>query len=190
MGQISPCLSAFSAGQVAAFKIFETINRKPDIDPYSIDGRVLEDIKGDVELRDVDFSYPSRPNDMIFSGFSLRVASGIKLALVGESGSGKSTIISLVERFYDPQRGEILIDGINIKEFQVRWIRGKIGLVSQEPVLFASTIRDNIAYGKDGASLEEIRGAAELANAAKFINNLPQVSIEHRNLIIENQITL
>ncbi|KAG6409945.1 hypothetical protein SASPL_127988 [Salvia splendens] len=174
LGQISPCLSAFSAGQVAAFKIFETINRKPDIDPYSIDGRVLEDIKGDVELRDVDFSYPSRPNDMIFSGFSLRVASGIKLALVGESGSGKSTIISLVERFYDPQRGEILIDGINIKEFQVRWIRGKIGLVSQEPVLFASTIRDNIAYGKDGASLEEIRGAAELANAAKFIDNLPQ----------------
>ncbi|KAL1552967.1 ABC transporter B member 11 [Salvia divinorum] len=174
LGQISPCLSAFSAGQVAAFKIFETINRKPDIDPYSRDGHVLEDINGDVELRGVDFSYPSRPDDMIFSGFSLRVASGIKLALVGESGSGKSTIISLVERFYDPQRGEILIDGINIKEFQVRWIRGKIGLVSQEPVLFASTIRDNIAYGKDGASLEEIRGAAEFANAAKFIDSLPR----------------
>lgn len=169
-------MNAFLAGQVAAFKIFETINRKPDIDPYSRDGVVMEDIKGDVEVRDVHFSYPSRPNETIFNGFSLRVASGSKLALVGKSGSGKSSIINLVQRFYDPQGGEILIDGINIKEFQVRWIRGKIGLVSQEPVLFTSTIGDNIAYGKDGASLEEIRAAAELANAAKFIYNLHQVA--------------
>ncbi|XP_057789931.1 ABC transporter B family member 11-like isoform X3 [Salvia miltiorrhiza] len=175
LGQISPCLSAFSAGQVAAFKIFETIHRKPDIDPYSREGRVMEDIHGEVELRDVDFSYPSRPDERIFSGFSLRIESGTKLALVGESGSGKSTILSLVERFYDPQGGEVLIDGVNIREFQVRWMRGKIGLVSQEPVLFASSIKDNIAYGKEGASLQEIRGAAELAHAAKFITNLPQI---------------
>lgn len=176
LGQISPCLSAFSAGQVAAFKIFQTISRKPDIDPYSRDGRVVEDIKGDVELRDVHFSYPSRPDERIFNGFSLFVPSGTTLALVGGSGTGKSTVINLVERFYDPQAGEVLIDGMNMKEFQLRWIRGKIGLVSQEPVLFASSIRDNIAYGKDGASLEEIRAAAEHANAAKFIDDLPQVS--------------
>ncbi|KAK4441433.1 ABC transporter B family member 11 [Sesamum alatum] len=174
LGQISPCLSAFAAGQVAAFKLFQTIYRKPDIDPYNTDGRVLNDINGDIELRDVHFSYPSRPDERIFHGFSLRVPSGTTLALVGESGSGKSTVVNLVERFYDPQAGEVLIDGINIKEFQLRWIRGKIGLVSQEPVLFASTIKDNIAYGKDGASLEEIRAAAEYANAAKFIDKLPQ----------------
>ncbi|KAL0460938.1 UNVERIFIED_CONTAM: ABC transporter B family member 11 [Sesamum latifolium] len=174
LGQISPCLSAFAAGQVAAFKLFQTIYRKPDIDPYNTDGRVLNNINGDVELRDVHFSYPSRPDERIFNGFSLKVPSGTTLALVGESGSGKSTVVNLVERFYDPQAGEVLIDGINVKEFQLRWIRGKIGLVSQEPVLFASSIKDNIAYGKDGASLEEIRAAAEYANAAKFINKLPQ----------------
>ncbi|XP_011080370.1 ABC transporter B family member 4-like [Sesamum indicum] len=174
LGQVSPCLSAFAAGQVAAFKMFQTIYRRSDIDPYNMDGVVLNDINGDIELKDVHFSYPSRPDERIFNGFSLTVSSGTMLALVGQSGSGKSTVINLVERFYDPQAGEILIDGINIKEFQLRWIRGKIGLVSQEPVLFASSIKDNIAYGKDGASLEEIKAAAEHANAAKFIDQLPQ----------------
>lgn len=171
-------MSAFASGQVAAFKIFQTIRRKPDIDPYNTNGLVLEDINGDVELKDVHFSYPARPEDRVFNGLCLVVPSGTTLALVGESGSGKSTVINLVERFYDPQGGEVLIDGINIKEFQLRWIRGKIGLVSQEPVLFASTIKDNIAYGKDGSSLEEIRAAAEHANAAKFIDKLPQVRSE------------
>ncbi|KAG8370995.1 hypothetical protein BUALT_Bualt13G0041100 [Buddleja alternifolia] len=174
VGQISPCLSAFASGQVAAFKMFQTIQRKPDIDPYNTDGRVLNDINGDLELRDVHFSYPSRPNERIFNGLSLMVPSGTTLALVGESGCGKSTVINLFERFYDPQGGEVLIDGINIKEFQLRWIRGKIGLVSQEPALFASSIKDNITYGKDNASIEEIRTAAEHANAARFIDKLPQ----------------
>ncbi|OVA13521.1 ABC transporter [Macleaya cordata] len=174
LGQASPCLGAFAAGQAAAFKMFETINRKPDIDAYDPNGRKLDDIRGDIELRDVYFSYPARPDEQIFSGFSLSIPSGTTAALVGQSGSGKSTVISLIERFYDPQAGEVLIDGINLKEFQLKWIREKIGLVSQEPVLFASSIKDNIAYGKDGATLEEIRAAAELANAAKFIDKLPQ----------------
>ena len=170
-------MGAFAAGQAAAFKMFETIERKPEIDSYDTRGKVLEDIRGDIELRDVYFSYPARPEEQIFSGFSLSIPSGTTAALVGQSGSGKSTVISLIERFYDPQAGEVLIDGINLKEFQLRWIRGKIGLVSQEPVLFTSSIRDNIAYGKEGATAEEIRAAAELANAAKFIDKLPQVLI-------------
>ncbi|KAF2325016.1 hypothetical protein GH714_022250 [Hevea brasiliensis] len=118
--------------------------------------------------------YPARPDEQIFSGFSLSIPSGTTAALVGQSGSGKSTVISLIERFYDPQAGEVLIDGVNLKEFQLKWIREKLGLVSQEPVLFTASIRDNIAYGKDGATTEEIRAAAELANAAKFIDKLPQ----------------
>ncbi|GMY17158.1 ABC transporter B family member 11-like [Fagus crenata] len=174
LGQASPCMSAFAAGQAAAFKMFETIERKPIIDAYDTKGRTLDDIHGDVELRDVYFSYPSRPDEQIFNGFSLSIPSGTTTALVGQSGSGKSTVISLIERFYDPHAGEVLIDGINLKEFQLNWIRGKIGLVSQEPVLFASSIKENIAYGKDGATTEEIRAAAELANAAKFIDKLPQ----------------
>ncbi|XP_061375398.1 ABC transporter B family member 4-like [Gastrolobium bilobum] len=174
LGQASPSMTAFAAGQAAAYKMFETIERKPGIDAYDPNGKVLEDIQGEIELRDVYFSYPARPEELIFNGFSLHIPSGATAALVGQSGSGKSTVISLVERFYDPQAGEVLIDGINLKEFQLRWIRGKIGLVSQEPVLFASSIEDNIAYGKEGATIEEIRSASKLANAAEFIDKLPQ----------------
>ncbi|XP_057415709.1 ABC transporter B family member 11-like [Lotus japonicus] len=174
LGQASPILSAFAAGQAAAFKMFETIKRKPEIDAYDANGRKLDDIHGDIELREVCFSYPTRPDELIFNGFSLSIPSGTTAALVGQSGSGKSTVVSLIERFYDPQTGEVLIDGVNLREFQLKWIRQKIGLVSQEPVLFTCSIKENIAYGKDGATDEEIRAAAELANAAKFIDKLPQ----------------
>ncbi|OIT06993.1 PREDICTED: ABC transporter B family member 11-like [Nicotiana attenuata] len=174
LGQASPCMSAFAAGQAAAFKMFETIKRKPEIDAYDTNGKILDDIRGDIELNDVSFSYPARPDEQIFSGFSLFVPSGTTAALVGQSGSGKSTVISLIERFYDPQAGQVLIDGINLKDFQLKWIRGKIGLVSQEPVLFMASIKENIAYGKHDATAEEIKAAVELANAAKFIDKLPQ----------------
>jgi ATP-binding cassette subfamily B (MDR/TAP) protein 1 len=158
--------------------MFKTIERKPDIDIYDTTGVILEDVKGDVELKDVYFSYPTRSEHLVFDGFSLRVPNGTTMALVGESGSGKSTVISLVERFYDPQAGEVLIDGVDIRRMNLGWIRGKIGLVSQEPVLFSTTIRENIAYGMENLTLEEIKGATELANAAKFIDKLPN---EHIN---------
>lgn len=174
LGQASPCLRAFAAGKAAAFKMFQTINRKPVIDPYDMKGQKLLDISGDIELKNVHFCYPARPHEIIFDGFSVSIPKGTTTALVGRSGSGKSSVISLIMRFYDPQAGEVLIDGININEFQVRWIRGKIGLVSQEPVLFGSTIKENIAYGKDDATLEEIEDAVRLANASKFIDKLPQ----------------
>ncbi|VAH10113.1 unnamed protein product [Triticum turgidum subsp. durum] len=121
----------------------------------------------------VGASYPSRPEQLIFDRFSMHVSSGTTMAIVGESGSGKTTVINLVERFYDPQAGEVLIDGMNIKSFKLEWMRGKIGLVNQEPVLFMTSIKENIAYGKEDATLEEIKKAAELANAARFIENLP-----------------
>ncbi|XP_057439153.1 ABC transporter B family member 4-like [Lotus japonicus] len=174
LGQTSPSMSAFAAGQAAAYKMFQTIERRPEIDAYDPNGKILEDIQGEIDIKDVYFSYPTRPEDLIFNGFSLHIPSGTTTALVGENGSGKSTVISLIERFYDPQAGEVLIDSINMKDFQLRWIRGKIGLVSQDPTLFASSIKDNIAYGKEGATIKEIRAAAELANASKFIDRLPQ----------------
>ncbi|CAL4949384.1 unnamed protein product [Urochloa decumbens] len=173
LGLATPSMTAFAEGQAAAYRMFKTIERQPDIDIYDTTGIILEDIKGDVELKDVYFSYPTRSEHLVFDGFSLRVPSGTTMALVGESGCGKSTVISLVERFYDPQAGEVLIDGVNIRRMNLGWIRGKIGLVSQEPVLFSTTIRENIAYGMGNLTLEDIKAATELANAAKFIDKFP-----------------
>ncbi|KAL1200674.1 ABC transporter B family member 9 [Cardamine amara subsp. amara] len=174
LGQTSPSLNSFAAGRAAAFKMFETIKRTPKIDAYDISGSILEEIKGDIELKDVYFRYPARPDVQIFAGFSLFVPNSTTVALVGQSGSGKSTVISLIERFYDPESGQVLIDNIDLKKLQLKWIRSKIGLVSQEPVLFATTIKENIAYGKEDATDQEIRTAIELANAAKFIDKFPQ----------------
>ncbi|XP_044976770.1 ABC transporter B family member 4-like [Hordeum vulgare subsp. vulgare] len=173
LGNATPSISAIAEGQSAAYRLFETIERKPEIDSDDTSGMIMENIKGDVELKDVYFRYPARPGQLILDGLSLQVANGTTMAIVGESGSGKSTVISLVERFYDPQAGEVLIDGVNIKNLNLDWIRGKIGLVSQEPLLFMTSIKDNITYGKEEATLEEIKRAAELANAANFIDKLP-----------------
>uniref|UniRef100_R7W9K8 ABC transporter B family member 4 n=1 Tax=Aegilops tauschii TaxID=37682 RepID=R7W9K8_AEGTA len=173
LGNAAPCMTAFVEGQSAAHRLLTTIRRKPKVDPDDNNGKRLEDMRGEVELKDVYFSYPARPEQLIFDGFSLLVPSGTTMAIVGESGSGKSTVVSLVERFYDPHDGEVLIDGINIKSLHLDSIRGKIGLVSQEPVLFMTSIKDNITYGKEDATIEEIKRAAELANAAIFIDKLP-----------------
>jgi ABC-type multidrug transport system fused ATPase/permease subunit len=112
---------------------------------------------------------------------------GKTVALVGSSGSGKSTVIALLERFYDPLAGEVLIDSVNIKEFQLKWLRRQIGLVSQEPALFATTIKENILYGKDGATADEVVEAAKSANAYNFIMQLPQgfdTQVNHMNPVL------
>jgi ATP-binding cassette, subfamily B (MDR/TAP), member 1 len=188
LGNATPCMAAFAEGQSAAYRLFTTIKRKPEIDPDDPIGKQLEDINGDVDLKDVYFSYPARPEQLIFDGFSLHVPSGTTMAIVGESGSGKSTVISLVQRFYDPHAGEVLIDGVNIKTLRLDWIRGKIGLVSQEPLLFMTSVKDNITYGKEDATMEEIRRAAELANAANFIDKLPDVRNKSSNTSIQSYI--
>jgi ATP-binding cassette, subfamily B (MDR/TAP), member 1 len=133
--------------------MFKIIERNPDIDIDDNTGIILEDVKGDVQLKYVYFSYPTRPE------FSLQVPSGTTMALVGDSGSGKSIVISLVERFYDPHAGEVLIDGVDIRRMKLGWMRGKIGLVNQEPVLFSTTIRENIAYEIEKPTLEDIKRA-------------------------------
>lgn len=126
-----------------------------------------------VQFRDIHFHYPSRPENQIFSGMNLTVKNGETLAVVGPSGGGKSTIIQLIERFYDPQLGSVEYEGTNMKDLNVQWLRDQLGLVSQEPTLFNTTIGENIRYGKPNASQEEIEDAAQKANAHDFIMSFP-----------------
>ncbi|KAF8008932.1 hypothetical protein BT93_J0049 [Corymbia citriodora subsp. variegata] len=152
----------FSEANVAASRICEMIERVPRIDLVDKEGTTLPNVRGEVEFKDLYFAYPSRPDDGLAN-----------VGFVGRSGSGKSTIINLLERFYDPIKGDIFLDGTNIKTLQLKWLRSQMGLVSQEPILFATTIKENILFGKEGATMEEIIKAATAANAHNFITQLP-----------------
>ncbi|KAI5425827.1 ABC transporter B family member 1 [Lathyrus oleraceus] len=174
LGQSAPSMAAFTKARVAAAKIFRIIDHKPGIDRNSESGLELEIVTGLVELKNVDFSYPSRPEVKILNDFSLNVPAGKTIALVGSSGSGKSTVVSLIERFYDPTSGQVMLDGQDIKTLKLKWLRQQIGLVSQEPALFATTIRENILLGRPDANQVEIEEAARVANAHSFIVKLPE----------------
>ncbi|KAM0053903.1 putative ABC-type xenobiotic transporter [Helianthus debilis subsp. tardiflorus] len=159
----------------SAVSVFAIIDRESEIDPSDESGLRLETVKGEIEIRHVSFKYPTRPDVEIFRDLCLTIHSGKTVALVGESGSGKSTVIQLLQRFYNPDSGYITLDGTELQKFQLKWLRLQMGLVSQEPVLFNDTIRANIAYGKDGDATEaEILAASELANAHNFISGLHQ----------------
>ncbi|GFS32600.1 P-glycoprotein 2 [Actinidia rufa] len=173
LGQAAPDISAFIRAKAAAYPIFEMIERNTITKTSSRTGKKLDNLKGHIQFNDVCFSYPSRPDDAIFNKFCVDIPPGKIVALVGGSGSGKSTVISLIERFYEPLSGQILLDGTNIKQLDLKWLRQQIGLVNQEPALFATTIRENILYGKGDATLQEIAHAAKLSEAITFINNLP-----------------
>ncbi|KFK33735.1 hypothetical protein AALP_AA5G052800 [Arabis alpina] len=166
-------LKYLSEAVVAGERITKVIKRVPDIDSNNLEGQILEKTRGEVEFKNVKFVYPSRPETSIFDNFCLRVPSGKTVALVGGSGSGKSTVISLLQRFYDPVEGEILIDGVSIDKMQVKWLRSQMGLVSQEPALFATSIKENILFGKEDASTEDVMEAAKASNAHNFISQLP-----------------
>ncbi|KAJ8543070.1 hypothetical protein K7X08_005593 [Anisodus acutangulus] len=162
--------SDLARGGSAISSVFKILNRKSEVSPEDPRGiRVKKPIKGKIELKHVYFSYPSRPEQVIFHDMNLKIEAGKTVALVGYSGSGKSTIIGLIERFYDPKKGLVLIDDRDIKSYNLRSLRSQIALVSQEPTLFAETIRQNIIYGKEEATDSEIKKAAIHANAHEFI---------------------
>jgi ATP-binding cassette subfamily B protein len=134
----------------------------------------LERFQGEIELRDITFAYPTRPDSIVLRDFNLSAKAGQRIALVGPSGSGKTTSVSLLFRFYDPTSGEVLIDGKNVRDLSLTTLRRNLALVPQEVLLFGGTIRENIAYGKPGATEEEIVEAARKAQALDFITKMPK----------------
>ncbi|XP_021045981.1 phosphatidylcholine translocator ABCB4 [Mus pahari] len=174
VGQAAPCIDAFANARGAAYVIFDIIDNNPKIDSFSERGHKPDSIKGNLEFSDVHFSYPSRANVKILKGLNLKVKSGQTVALVGNSGCGKSTTVQLLQRLYDPTEGTISIDGQDIRNFNVRCLREVIGVVSQEPVLFSTTIAENIRYGRGNVTMDEIEKAVKEANAYDFIMKLPQ----------------
>lgn len=174
VGQTSPNIQSFASARGAAHKIFHIIDSEPKIDSFSDSGYKPDHIKGNIEFRNVNFTYPSRPDTKVLKGVNLKVSSGQTIALVGSSGCGKSTTVQLLQRFYDTDEGTITIDGNDIRSLNVKCLRENIGVVSQEPVLFATSILENIRYGREDVSQAEIEAATKEANAYDFIMKLPQ----------------
>ncbi|XP_033762430.1 ATP-dependent translocase ABCB1-like isoform X2 [Pecten maximus] len=173
LGNAAPHLQSLAVARGAAYIIYQMIEQKPDIDSESKEGKKPNSIHGNVDFQGVRFTYPARKEVEVLKGVDLHVANGQTVALVGSSGCGKSTMVQLLQRFYDPTDGKILIDGTDIRELNVAWLRQHIGIVSQEPVLFATTIAENIRYGRENVTDDEIRKAAQMANAHDFISSLP-----------------
>lgn len=161
----------FARAAGAADRVFHILEKQPGM---SLSGgkRNLR-LSGSMEFRGVSFRYPSRANITVLNNLSLTVEAGECVALVGPSGGGKSTIAALLSRFYEVEQGGIFIDGINIKDYDPTWLRQQIALVEQEPIIFSTSIYNNILYGRQDASREEVEAAAKKANAHDFIVNLP-----------------
>ncbi|XP_047113074.1 ATP-dependent translocase ABCB1-like [Schistocerca piceifrons] len=171
---LSAYIEMISEARGTAAKVFSVIDRKPDIDSLSEEGEKPYYAKGDVTFKNVHFEYPSRKEIKVLQGLNLKIKAGETVALVGSSGCGKSTCMQLIQRFYDPVQGTVELDGRDMKTLNVGWLRSQIGVVSQEPVLFHATIAENIRYGREGCSMQEIEEVAKVANAHGFISKLPQ----------------
>lgn len=156
----------------ASERVFELLHRKPRIP--ATEGRRLPAVQGTLSFRDVCFAYPSRTEARVLQGFTLTLMPGEIVALVGPSGAGKSTIASLLYRLYDPISGRLELDGVPFTELDPQWLRGQVGVVAQEPLLFSTSIAENIRYGRPEASDAEVEAAARLANADTFVRQLPQ----------------
>ncbi|KAK9270830.1 hypothetical protein L1049_026416 [Liquidambar formosana] len=172
LGQAAPNLAAIAKGRAAAANIISMIETDSNSSKRLDSGILLPKVVGQIEFCKVCFAYPSRTN-MVFENLSFSISAGRTFAVVGPSGSGKSTIISMVQRFYDPTSGKILLDGHDIKNLQLKWLREQMGLVSQEPALFATTIARNILFGKEDADMDQLIEAAKAANAHSFVQGLP-----------------
>lgn len=185
LGSVAPNIQAVTSAVAAGTKIFAVIDRVSPLDPTSTEGEKLDAVQGNVELRNIKHIYPSRPNVVVMENVNLLIPAGKSTALVGASGSGKSTIVGLVERFYDPVGGSVYIDGHDVKDLNLRWLRQQVSLVSQDPVLFAISIYENIKHGLLGTMQEqgsenEVR---ELVERAAKMANVSTANVSTANLV-------
>lgn len=174
IGLAAPYIEAFGIAKGACAKVFKIIEQVPTINPIEPKGRNLNQPLVHIELRDVSFKYPSREEVLVLNKLNLKIHRGQTIALVGSSGCGKSTIIQLVQRFYDPQEGSVYFNDTDLKDINITSLRECIGVVGQEPVLFGTSIFENIRYGREDATKEMVIAAAIAANAHIFINKLPK----------------
>ncbi|XP_019507534.1 PREDICTED: ATP-binding cassette sub-family B member 5, partial [Hipposideros armiger] len=177
IGETLALAPEYSRAKSGAAHLFALLEKKPTIDSNSQEGKKPDTCEGNIEFREVSFFYPCRPDVLILRGLSLSLEKGKTVAFVGSSGCGKSTSVQLLQRFYDPMKGQLLFDGVDAKELNVQWLRSQIAIVSQEPVLFNCSIAENIAYGDNSrvVPLDEIKEVANAANIHSFIEGLPEV---------------
>ncbi|CAI8032913.1 ATP-dependent translocase ABCB1 [Geodia barretti] len=176
VGQAGAFAPNYTKARLSSNRIFQLLDRVPLIDGYSVDGDTPDDATGAVETEDLQFKYPTRPDVLVLNSLKLSISPGNTLALVGPSGCGKSTIVSLLERFYDPSKGTMTLDGRDLRDLNIRWLRSQIGIVSQEPVLFDTSVAENIRYGANfrEVSDDEVVEAAKAANIHNFVESLPE----------------
>jgi ATP-binding cassette, subfamily B (MDR/TAP), member 1 len=193
--QVGPNMPAFGKAAAAAGAVFDVLDREIDSEPTK--GKMIPHCTGHVKFQNVSFSYPTRPVE-ILSNSTLEFPDKTVTAIVGPSGSGKSSIFGLLERWFEPTEGEILLDGHDIKDLDVKWLRNQIAFVQQEPQLFNTTIFENVADGLIGSEVENatdeiklelVKEACSRANASEFIDNLPNASTLRLRLIPIKQLT-
>ncbi|KAL8183426.1 UNVERIFIED_CONTAM: Bile salt export pump [Gekko kuhli] len=175
LGKASSYTPNYAKAKIAAARFFQLVDRIPLISVYSTVGEKWDNFHGSIDFLNCKFTYPSRPDIQVLNGLSVSVKPGQTLAFVGSSGCGKSTSVQLLERFYDPDEGRVLIDGHDSKKVNIPFLRSKIGIVSQEPVLFDCSIADNIRYGDNSReiSMDKVIAAAEKAQLHDFVMSLP-----------------
>jgi ABC-type multidrug transport system fused ATPase/permease subunit len=176
VGRANAFVPEITAGRAAATKMFRLLERESLINPNDSSGITPDACLGEVAVSNVDFYYPTRLDMKALKGLSISAERGQSIAMVGPSGGGKTTVIQLIERFYDVRSGNVRIDGRSIETLNIQWLRRQMALVTQDPILFSFSLRENIAYGdnKRKVSMEEIIEAAKCANIHDFISKLPQ----------------